>query len=183
MRPEAIATMIRAATTRMMRAARCLHRARRGSAALEFAIAGPVLLLLILAVIENGLMLFAQEVLENATRDASRQIMIGAVTTSAQFNHALCNDVGALLDCSKLQFYVQASSAASTPPNAFPTAPVPASSLSTYTTATFVPGIAGQFVLVEVGYNRAYISPWLVGIVPQGWLLLATQAIKNEPFP
>ena len=175
MRPEAIATMIRNAVIRVSRCARDLRRARRGTAALEFAIAGPVLLLLIFAVIENGLMLFAQSVIENATRDAARQVMIGTVRTSATFRTALCNDVSALLTCSQLQFYVQAGAT-------FPAAVVTPTSTGSFGATTFVSGTGGQFVLVEVAYNRAYISPWLVGIVPNGWLLFSTQAIENEPF-
>ncbi len=167
--------MVRNAFIRVPHSARDLRRARRGSAALEFAIAGPVLLLLIFAVVENGLMLFTQSMIENATRDASRQIMIGTVRNSTDFRTALCNDVGRLLDCTKLQFYVQSSSA-------FPAAITSPSSTGSFGTTTFASGSGGQFVLVEVAYDRAYISPWLIGIAPHGWVLFSTQAIRNEPF-
>ncbi len=172
MHPER--AIARDAVARVARGARDLRRARRGSAALEFAIAGPVLLLLIFGVIENGLMLFAQSVLDNATRDASRQIMIGTVRTSDAFRTALCNDVGALLDCTKLQFYVQSGSA-------FPAAVTAPSGTGSFGSTTFASGTAGQFVLVEVAYDRAYIVPWLTRIAGD-WLLFSTQAVQNEPF-
>lgn len=172
MHPEM--TWARGAVSRISRGARVLRRARRGSTALEFAIAAPVLLMLIFAVIENGLMLFAQAVLENATRDASRQIMIGTVKTSPDFRAALCDDMGALFDCTQLQFYVQSGPA-------FPLAITAPDSSGKFSSTTFASGSGGQFVLVEVAYNRAYISPWLISLVPN-WVLFSTQAIKNEPF-
>ncbi len=172
MRPER--AIARDAVARVACGARDLRRARRGSAALEFAIAGPVLLLLIFAVIENGLMLFAQSMLDNATRDASRQIMIGTVRTSGAFQSALCNDVGSFLDCNRLTFYVQSFAT-------FPSQPTPASSTAPAASATFASGSGGQFVLVEVAYDRAYITPWLSSIAGD-WLLFSTQAIQNEPF-
>lgn len=148
---------------------------RRGTAALEFALIGPVLLLLIFMIIENGLMLFAQAVLDNATRAASRQIMIKAITTSSDFRTAVCSNMSTFLDCTALQFYVTSSS------TAYPSALAP-SSTGTFSSSTFSTGSGSNFVLVEVAYNRSFISPWILQVSGAGWILFSTQAFQNEPF-
>ena len=148
---------------------------RRATTALEFALVGPMFLLLALMIIENGLMFFAQTVLDNATRAAARQLQIGAVTTSAAFQAALCGQVGTLINCSGLQFTVTSGAA-------FPTAVTAPTATGTFTNASFAPGTGGQFVLVEVAYNRSYVTPWLINIGPASWVLLSTHALQNEPF-
>ena len=153
-----------------------LLRCRRASTALEFAIAGPVMLMLIFAIIEDGLMLFAQSVLDNATRDASRQVMIGNITTASAFQAQLCSDVTSFFDCTKLQFNVQASAAG------FPASVVATNLTKVLSTATFNSGSGAQYVTVEVVYSRAYMFPWIQNIAGVGWTLMSTQAFQNEPF-
>lgn len=148
---------------------------RRGTTALEFALVGPVLLLLVFMIIENGLMLFAQAILDNATRTASRQIMINAVTTSTDFRAAMCSNMSTFLDCTALQFYVTSSS------SGFPSAVMP-SSTGVFGSSSFSTGSGGYFVLVEVAYDRSFITPWITRVGGTGWTLLSTQAFQNEPF-
>lgn len=155
---------------------RALGRTRRASAVVEFAIAGPTMILLAFIVIENGVMFLAQSVLDNATRSAARQVMIGAVTTSTAFRTAVCSNVSTFLDCSALQFYVVSSS------SAFPTAAVFPGSTGAFSNSSFSSGSGGDYVLVEVAYNRSYITPWLVNIGGTSWVLLSIQAFQNEPF-
>ena len=149
--------------------------ASSGSAALEFALVSPVLLLLVLAIIENGLMLLAQAVLDNATTTAARQIQIGTITTSSAFRTTVCANVSTFLNCTNLQFYVASSS------SAFPAIVMPSGSGS-FPTTSFSTGSGGSYVLAEVAYDRAYVSPWLISLDPLGWVLLSTQAFQNEPF-
>ena len=91
-----------------------LARCRRATTALEFALVGPILMLLAFIIIENGLMLFAQAVLDNATVVATRQLQINAITTSDAFRTAVCANMSTFLNCANLQFYVNSS------PTAFP---------------------------------------------------------------
>nr|WP_321985773.1 TadE/TadG family type IV pilus assembly protein [uncultured Lichenicoccus sp.] len=149
---------------------------RRGATALEFAIVGPVMLTLIFAIVEDGLMLFAQSVLDNATRDASRQIMIGNITTASGFQTQLCSDVTSFFDCTKLQFNVQSSA------GGFPAVIVTSSLASVLSTANFSSGSGGQYVFVEVAYNRPYMFPWIQKFAGAGWALMSIQAFQNEPF-
>lgn len=136
---------------------------------------GPVLLLLVVMILENGLMLFAQAVLDNATTTAARQIQIGAVTTNAAFRSAVCANMSTFLNCANLQFYVASSS------NAFPAVAMPSSNGSFFA-SSFSTGNGDDYVLVEVAYDRAYVSPWLISLDSNGWVLLSTQAFQNEPF-
>src|SRR5438309_1837703 len=50
---------------------------RRGNAMIQFALAGPIFLLLAFMILENGILLFTQATLDNATRYAARTILIG----------------------------------------------------------------------------------------------------------
>jgi Flp pilus assembly protein TadG len=149
-------------------------RSRRATVALEFALVGPIFLLLSFMIIEDGVMLFAQAVLDNATRDASRQMMIGNVTTSAQFNSAICANVSTLIDCTALHFTVTSG-------NTFPSSVVIPSSSGVFASPSFSTGGGSSYVLVEVAYDRSYVTPWLVSIGGNDWVLLATVAFQNEP--
>ena len=87
-----------------------LRRSRRAATSLELALISPFLILIILMIIENSLMLFAQSVLDAATVEAARQIEIGNITTSSAFRTAICSYTSTLFTCSNLQFYVASSS-------------------------------------------------------------------------
>ncbi|MGI4958553.1 MAG: TadE/TadG family type IV pilus assembly protein [Janthinobacterium lividum] len=147
---------------------------RRGTTALEFALVGPLLLMLVFIIMENGLMLFAQAVLDNATVMAARQIQIGSVTTSNAFRSAVCSNMSTFFDCTKLHFYVASSS------TGFPSALIPSTS-GTFASTSFSTGSGGNYVLAEVAYNRAFVSPWVINLGGPSWILLSTQAVQNEP--
>ena len=124
-------------------------------------------------IIENGLMLFAQSAMDNATVMAARQIALGQTTTTAQFRSNLCSYTSTLFNCANFQFYVASSSsgfASAVSPNAD----------GTFSSATFSTGNPNDYVTVEVAYNRSYISPWLIGL-GHSWVLLSTTAFQNEP--
>ena len=149
-------------------------QSRRGTTALEFALVGPLLLMLAFIIIENGLMLFAQAVLDNATVMAARQIQIGAVTTSDAFRFAVCSNISTFFNCPNLSLYVTTSS------SAFPPAVTPSTS-GTFANQSFSVGSRGDYVLVEVAYNRAFVAPWVISLDGATWVLLSTQAFQNEP--
>lgn len=136
---------------------------------------GPLLLMVAFVIIENGLMLFAQAVLDNATVAAARQIQIGAVTTSDGFRTAVCSNMSAFLNCTNLQFYVASAS------SAFPAVVLP-STAGTFSSQVFSTGNGGDYVLAEVAYNRAFVAPWVIRLGGSGWILLSVQAFQDEPF-
>ena len=97
------------------------RRNRRGSAAVEFALVAPLFFALLFAIIETGLMFFANQVLETLTQDSARVIQTGqAMTpggisatqtgplTEAQFqSQVVCANIPALLSCDKISIDVE----------------------------------------------------------------------------
>lgn len=154
-------------------------RSRAGVTLIEFALVGPLFLLLVFAIVDNGLVLFMQTVLDNATRVAARQIEIGQVTTSGAFKTALCNNVGSLIPCNSLQWNVQFSNAGFSS-----ITPVGTNGSGNLSSTGFSPGTSKSYVLVQVGYSQPYVIPALARIssVTGNLLLVSTVAQQNENF-
>lgn len=161
---------------------RTLLRDASGVAAVEFAIAGPVVILLACMAVDMGLALFTQAALDNGTRDAARLIMTGQVQIAggspAPFTAQLCADVSYLVPCGSLQYNVEAASSFA----ALPAAAIGSS--GTLLDPQFEPGAPGQYVMVQVAYYRTPMIPWLSEFLggQSGLLLLSTSAFQNEPY-
>ncbi len=155
-------------------------RARAGVTLVEFALVGPLFLLLVFAIVDNSLVLFMQTVLDNATRAAARQVEIGNAKTSAAFKTALCNNLGGFIPCNSVQWFVQSSNAGFSS-----LTPTGSDSSGNMASTGFTPGSAQYYVLVQVGYSQPYIIPALARIssVTGNLLLLSTVAMQNENFP
>lgn len=165
---------------------RSLLRAENGAAALEFALVGPFFIFFVCVIIDLGLLLFTQSVLNNAVRDAARLVMTDQTGGSAaSFSAKLCDDMGSLVSCSNLQYYVQSADSFSD----MSTAVTTNASGNLANAGTFSPGSPGQDVVVQVAYNRPTLLPWTIPFVdgtsvtlskPSN-LLVATVAFQNEP--
>ena len=80
-----------------------LAKDREGTAALEFAIAGPAFLALLLAILYTIMIYLAQQMLETAAQSAGRILLVGSAQTTtlnghtgmtaAEFKSAICNGV------------------------------------------------------------------------------------------
>jgi Flp pilus assembly protein TadG len=152
-----------------------------GVSGLEFAMVGPIFLLLILAVMENGLTMWTQSVLDNATRDAARLLQTGQTQGGGTaFQTQLCNEVSGLMKCSSLKYRVQngANFAGMTS-----TIPSGLTGFSSYPTAV-TGGTAGQDSLVQVVYTRNFIVPWVGKLMSasDSEILVATAAFQVEPY-
>ena len=184
-----------------MRLFRRFRRDERGITLVEFALVGPMFIFLLLAVIEIGLTMLTQFVLDGAARSAARMVRTGQVQSGGgitTFQNQLCSQVQTLLtNCSGVLFEVQefanfASikfSACTSNANANPPGNCP-----------FVPGTGGQVVGVRVSYPRPYIVPWVGECLTSGqcslglgtWAsapsgtytttLMSTVVFQNEPF-
>jgi Flp pilus assembly protein TadG len=100
---------------------RRFRRSGAGSAAVEFALVAPLFFALLFAIIETGMVFFANQVLETVTQDSARIIQTGqAMTpggisatqtgplTEAQFmTQVVCPDIPALFSCDKIQIDVE----------------------------------------------------------------------------
>lgn len=170
------------------RGLRRLVRDDSAVAALEFAMVAPIFLLLILGVLENGLTLWQQSVLDNATRDAARLIETGQQQGGGTtFVTQLCNEITGLMKCSALQYRVQTGGTFAGMSSSISTGSGGAATgFSTYPTAVASTSLtAGKDTLVQVIYTRTYIVPWL-GQVMSGSndyeQLVATAAFQIEPY-
>ncbi|HVJ51280.1 MAG TPA: TadE family protein [Aliidongia sp.] len=154
----------------------------RGTAAIEFAFAAPVFLLVILGIFELSFMVFVQTVLDGSARDAARLIRTGQVATStdpqATFQNLLCSDMAVLVGCTNLIFNVQTfssfSAVTTTPPKDKNGKPV----------TTFNAGNASTDMLVEVLYNRPFATQ-IIGKFfgsTESVYLSSTVIFRNEPY-
>lgn len=71
----------------------CFLRNRRGAAALEFALVGPIHLALILGMMETGMLMGKIALLELGTASAAKQVYIGAAAESDEGLAAVKEDV------------------------------------------------------------------------------------------
>ncbi|HYM30043.1 MAG TPA: TadE/TadG family type IV pilus assembly protein [Candidatus Cybelea sp.] len=161
-------------------------RCRRGGTALEFAMVGPLFLLLLLTVVELGYLLFVQSVLSGASREAARMIRTGQVQSAPDpmtaFQNQLCLTVNLILPCKKVVYeafvFNSFGSVALPPPKR--------DGAGNLQSNGFTPGGAGQIVAVRVQYPYTFIVP-MVGqyLSPGGlgsMLVSSTIVFRNEPF-
>jgi Flp pilus assembly protein TadG len=164
---------------------RRLARDRHGTALLEFALVAAPLMALLIAILETGLLFFAQEILQNATNQAARTIMTGQAQTqglsSAQFLQNVCA-YAAPLSCANIYVNAQTFNSFSgvSRLNPLQNGNVNAAKLN------YQVGGPGDIVLVQVFYQ------WPVQLGPLNFnlanmsgnnnLLVATEVFRNEPY-
>ena len=74
-----------------------------GAAAVEFALIAPVAILMMLAVIESGRMMFSVNELEASLSEAARELMIDPEATNTEVRTTLCSRY-VLVDCDAVTF-------------------------------------------------------------------------------
>ena len=157
-----------------------LLRDRGGLATVEFAVVGSIFILLVCVAIDLGMLLTTQSALDNAARDGARLILTGQVQNgggAALFQTQVCADVSSLIPCAKLVYSVTSGSG-------FAALSPSMQAGGTVGATPFSPGTSGQDVLVQVGYSRPFLIPW-VGRTLGGngsVLLVSTVAFQNDPF-
>jgi Flp pilus assembly protein TadG len=179
-----------------MRKLRQFIRDRRGAVLIETAIVGPPFLLLLLSIIELGLILSTQALLDGATRDAARAIRTGQVNfagnTLTSFQNILCSDMSMILSTATCQTNVLINVVSSTSTSfsnlSFSSCAVNQGTPPPVgqTACPFSPGNAGNIVGVQVSYDRPFIIPWVGSLLSvsnsQQTLLQSTVVFMNEPF-
>ena len=162
-------------------------RGKSGSALLEFALIAPIFFLLIFAIMEVGIIFFAQSTLQVGANDVARMVRTGQVQgqglTQAQVRQKVCTDIAPLIPCDN-NLYVDIEAFSSfngvnfsnpldsgknmNPMNAFQT------------------GNACDVVLVRVFYAwnvfTPVLTPFLVNVNGNKHLLYSAAAFRNEPF-
>lgn len=165
-------------------------RQQDGATAIEFAMLAAPFLYLILAILETGIMLFSEYVIEHGVANAARMIRTGQVQTSgmtaSDFKTVVCGTLASYLDCtSKLHVDVRAFTdfaSISLPDPITPEGEVSESVKSNY----FDPGEALDAVVVRTYYEWSLVTPGithLANLTGGRRLLAAGAAFRNEPYP
>jgi Flp pilus assembly protein TadG len=189
-----------------MRIFRRLARDSIGAIALEMALIGPLFFLLMLTIVDLGLMLANQSLLEGAARDAARLIRTGQVQTATSpittFQNLLCSDMSSMMTTAQctaniifeVQTFTSFGSVSFTPcvRNNNDTT-------GTGTACSFTAGSGGDIVGVKASYNRPFFVAWVGACLSGGscWTggttggsnpgtgsvsLVSTVIFRNEPF-
>ena len=158
-----------------------MARDRAGDTAVEFALIGAAFFLFVFAVFVFGVDQFWQLTLDDAVRNAARQVQIGKITSGAQFVSTVCGEFGvAAPNCSaSLQYDVQCedyygaitvaqlNSSGTLAPNGVFSATLTTSAAAATSNSAAVIGTP-EYLLVQV----AYALPFKIFAVPGG---VATQ--------
>lgn len=150
---------------------------RKGAAAVEFAFVAPVFLLFVFFILDVGLGLFTQVVLDNAVASAARQIQIGSASASsaAGIRSLVCAKTLSLVPSCKSNLQVWAGSGAT-----FGAITPPTLSSKGLSSQAFATGGTGAYVLLEVAYPRPFSVPVLEGVRSQ--LIVSAVAFESEPY-
>jgi Flp pilus assembly protein TadG len=178
----------------------------RGAIAVEFVFVAPIFLLLLLVIVELGLTLTTQSLLDGATRDAARLIRTGQVQSQSSpittFQTLLCSDMAPLMSvancASNVIFEVQTFTSFGSV--SFTPCTMNNNQVGSGTLCNFTPGTGGNIVAVRATYNRSFIVPWVGACMSGGscWTgprsagganpgtggitLTSTVIFQNEPF-
>lgn len=159
-----------------------------GTALIEFGLVGSAYLLLLVAAIEVGYMLFVQAALDNATRDAARLIRTGQVQTSGDpqgtFKTLLCNELTAVIPCASLVYQTTSFSNWSAAQSEVGT-PLMRDKSGNFVGTGFDGGSPSGIEVVQVTYNYPFFTPWVGSILggnTDSTLLVSTVVFQNEPY-
>lgn len=168
----------------VLRALHKFHRSTRADTALEFALIGSAFFLFIFIIFFVSIAQFWQMILDDAVRNAARQVEIGKITATStpSFLTAVCNEFGiAAPNCtSTLQYSVQGgtSFSAITPATLNANGTLSGSAVVTGNGAPTFPGVTlttsptvlptvtyatPEFLLVQVAYPLPFKMPLLGG--------------------
>jgi Flp pilus assembly protein TadG len=176
----------------LMPAALALSRLRRGkggATAVEFALIAPVFVALLIAILQVGIVFFAEQALQTASVIASRLVLTGqaqnSAMTQAQFQNAICPTVQTLFSCANIMVDVQNYSSFSTANISTPTLTYDSQGNVT-NTWSFAPGTAGSIVVVRFIYQWPVIGGPLgfaISNLPNGKrLMMGVSAFRVEPY-
>jgi Flp pilus assembly protein TadG len=167
--------------------ARLRERRNSGSAVLEFALIAPVFFLLIFAIMEIGIIFFAQSTLQVGANDVARMVRTGQVQnqalTQSAVRNRVCADIAPLIPCdNNLVIDIQAFSNF----GGVNFSPPLDSGGNLKTNGAFQTGSACNVVLVRVFYAwtvfTPVLTPFLSNMSGSKHLLYSASSFRNEPF-
>ena len=163
-------------------------RCERGSPAVEFALVAAPFVGLMIAILQVGLIYFAQESLETAVEQTSRLVLTGQVQsagmTQTQFASALCGNSPGLFNCSSFMIDLQPATSFANANVTQPTLTFDGSG-NVSNVWQYNAGNPGDIMVMRVMYQ------WPVLLGPLGFnlsnepgskfLMMATSVFRNEP--
>ena len=186
--------MSRVASTASIRPVwRRFRHNRRGSAAVEFALVAPVFFALLFAILETGIIFFADQTLESITQAAARTILTGQTQSASYTQQQFHDDVvcpsggmaSILFSCSPTGIYIDVRSY----PSSFSNISINSEIVGGVFNSgdmQYNPGTSCNVVVVRLFYQWPQIVTGLgynITNLNNGTrLLVATAAFRNEPW-
>lgn len=160
----------------------------RGATLVEFGLVAPMLFLLLFCIIDLGLMLLTQALLDGATRDAARLIRTGQAEQSGSstgcgpqsgspisaFQSCLCYDLSSIMSTTACQSNIlfevnnYSGSSAKFGNIAFSSCTYNANATGVGTQCPFNSGQGTDIVAVQVSYPYHFIVPWVSSCLTPG---------------
>lgn len=128
----------------------------KAATAVEFALIGSFMILFTMGFMMMGICQFWQMSLDDAVRNAARQLLLGKITNSTQFVSTVCGEFGAVAPCgtTSLQVEVQANTATQTFSGITAASVSSSGQLSPSGDFPTIPSSGGPYpVLVQVAYK------------------------------
>ncbi len=182
-------------------------RDEKGAVAIEFALLAPIFFAIVFAIIETSMTFFAQQVLESALQDTTRQIrtgqsQVGTAWTAAQFRRELCGRSFGFFACSATEATTDRLWIKVTPISTFSAAPAqivnpvnedcrgpsanPDTDCNWAIAEAYNGGIGNSVIIAQAFYKWPTLVnlPWfsLADQAGNNRLLSAVRVFKNEPF-
>ncbi len=156
----------------------------QGATAVEFGIVSIPFFMILCAIFEAAFLLFNQSNLENATYEASRQLLTGQIQTNGQsssqqlttFTNLLCGKLWRNFSCANVKIDVRSASDYT---NSFDTTKTICGSGQT---ASYTPGSAGNVLVVRVCYPYPIYFNRFSGFNSSTVTLMATTVFKSENY-
>jgi Flp pilus assembly protein TadG len=160
-----------------------------GMAAVEFGIVAMPFFAIILAVLQIGVVVFAQQELETGVEQAARMVLTGQVQqqglTQAQFQTQVCANLPVLFKCANVMVDLQSVTTFATANTSTPVLTYNAQGNVTNVWA-FAPGAPGTIEVLRVMYQwPTFVTPLklnLANLSNGKRLLIATAVFQNEPY-
>ena len=185
---DRLGQMLRRAATRM-------RRDERGATAVEFALVIGPFMLVLGVIIETGLMLFTEYVIQSSVQEAARQIRTGqaqsaAMTQATLKTNFLCDTLNIIINCNtKVYVYVNAQASYTALQAALPSMLTVGPSYGGSTVNTsYNCGQPSQAVAIVATYDWEFTLPYFMGFFgnmgdDQMRRLVGFAMFRNEPFP
>jgi Flp pilus assembly protein TadG len=152
-------------------------RGNRGVTIMEFALVLPMLLILIVSIMDFGVYFFVQHTLQFATREGVRLALVGRTLTDQSGNqlNREASIIKMIDDCASIAVNPTQLQISIYPVNPDYTDPADWST-------TVNAGSPGSYMRVKTRYYYKFITPLVGALVPNGKILVQSQATYRNEF-